>query len=193
MGERSCRRAPIGSPSSPAPAAPGRSVGWTADASLVQVDDATYLGDGCVVLATSPPTERRHGHVSTAMVRGRQAVAQASSVSTELPARTRTVTVLLEGTAAELPHLTIGGAVAAGAPTVLQIGARTAMVVDVKPTGDAGVTVTVVDQRSLAGVIGSAAPADEVVTQLGARGLTTFGPLSAVTAGGAGTIRWRDR
>ena len=82
---------------------------------------------------------------------------------------------------------------AAGAPTVLQIGARTAMVVDVKPTGDAGVTVTVADQRSLAGVIGSAAPADEVVTQLGARGLTTFGPLSAVTAGGAGTIRWRDR
>ena len=64
-------------------------VGWLADSQLVQVDQNTYIGAGCVVQATSPSTRRNHGEVTTAVVRGADAVAGASSIVTTLSARRR--------------------------------------------------------------------------------------------------------
>ena len=169
-GERSSRRAPIGSPCSAGATAPGRSVGWTADA---VAGPGRRCARTSATAAWCSPRRRRPSGATATSARRWSAGARPSPRHRRSPpscrrgrGRSRCCSRGRRPSCRASHRWCRGG----GAPTVLQIGARTAMVVDVKPTGDAGVTVTVVDQRSLAGVIGSAAPADEVVTQLGARG-----------------------
>ena len=95
----SCPKAPSGSPCSAATVRPAASpAGWPT-APLVQVDERTYLGAGCVVLATSPSTRRRHGRVTH---RDRAAAAKPSRrLVGHDPAADggtlRTVVVLLDG------------------------------------------------------------------------------------------------
>ena len=171
----------------------GRYAGWRVDGTLVQVGDRTYLGAGCTVIAASPATRRRHGRVSTAIVRGREAVKAATSVTTQLPPTTKTVVLMLDGGAAELPQISVGGAeVTDQAPQLLVLGERTALVLALQPIRAAdAISVTIADDRGLAGVVGSTLPADQVQAQLAASGDIAFGSLAPVSVGGTGTVKWR--
>ena len=172
---------------------PGRYAGWLADGGLVQVSERAYLGGGCALVTSSASTRRRHGTVTTSLVRARDAVLRAASVLTHLPAGSRTVMVVLDGSGEELPELSIGGAATSpDPPQLVQLGERTAMLLAVAPIGTEPVTVTVADRRSLAGVLGSFLPVDTVVSQLAAAGAGAFGSLAPSPLAGTGTLRWRS-
>ena len=174
--------------------APGGFAGWLAEAALVQVDERTYLGAGCVVVATSPSTRRRHDRVTTAVTRGREAVRAASSVTTHFDSGAlRTVVVLVDGSAGTLPQLSIGGAERTdGEPIVVQLGERTALVVGMRVTARAP-SVSIADERGLGGVVATATAPADVAALLSAHGVSAIGPLTVTGASGISTVRWRAR
>ncbi len=171
----------------------GRYAGWLADAALVQVGTRTYLGANCSVVTGTPATRRRHADVTTAVVRARDAVSEATLTRTHLPAGTLTVVIVLDGSADEPPQVTIGGAATRSVPPrLVQLGERTALLLALEGSADEPVSVTVADDRPVAGVVGSTDDVDEVARQVAVAGLAAFGALRAADPAGAGTLRWES-
>jgi hypothetical protein len=176
--------------------------GWHAATALRQIDDNSYLGPRCVLVATSAETLRARRPVSTAVVRASEAVFGRASVTTRLPAGARTLLIVLE-TAEDpddaLSGITLGlrGASRTPAPPrVVVSGTRVHGLFDLRPETAArrGLEVTIASQERwrLAGVLAAAQGGEDTAYQLMTRGLE--GIVAEQEASGTGTseLRWSE-
>lgn len=180
--------------------------GWHASAQLVQVSAQRLLGPGCLITVNALRTRRGPTPVSAAFVTAAQTVAGYSIATTELPAETRAVGILLEpadrvdDARADALDLGLNGAnrltLADGSlvpPQVVLSGGRTALVYDVVPDGKGepvSVTVASGEHLHLSGVLGAAGTAVALAEALERRDISELvAPLVSVPEGQA-HLRW---
>ncbi|MEM9561521.1 MAG: DUF6603 domain-containing protein [Actinomycetota bacterium] len=178
------------------------SVGWLTGSRLAKLSDRTWVGAGCVVRGGAPPARRRSAAVSTGVVAGGDGPGRGRRIDTLLGQGMRSVAVVIEGIAADgaLPEFALSGAARAVdddgqplAPALIETADASVMVVAITPTRGRRVDVRigVADGQHLAGVVGSALPADELAARVARNGVAGVGPgpLAAVTGAG-NRITW---
>ena len=166
------------------------SCGWLSESSLVQVDERSYAGPGCMVIAGSLSTFRGHRTTTTSIMRARDAVRGATSVTTTVAHTTRSIVVLFDGNADDAPSITLAGAKSAGEQLVVQMGERAAIILGITPVGGELPTVVVTDSRELTGVLGSNLSGEATAMLLTLGGVSALCPPAPSVAAATSRLTW---